>query len=222
MHIKMSSAKCWAFVQASLYQYIATKNLTLKILVILPKHTLLNLSSISSSFTNQYYFCIAQLWGIRRSPGIPLTKASGVELWCFLWSAPEPTFEQTIKAPVIWDAIALIMIVMIEMPMYSFQRVNFHIQLGISAALLPMLLPNFRVIGKVLTQILRLRDFTRSCGTTSVRLQNLSWYKTSFVSRQLLHLLSKLQNWIVPKRVKTCIVSNTEIEAAPKPALHWP
>ena len=40
---------------------------------------------------------------------IPLTKASDAELWCFLWPAPEQMFEQTIKAPVIWDAIALIM-----------------------------------------------------------------------------------------------------------------
>ena len=40
---------------------------------------------------------------------IPLTKASDVELWCFLWSAPEQTVEQTIPMPVIWDAIALIM-----------------------------------------------------------------------------------------------------------------
>ena len=59
---------------------------------------------------------------------------------------------------------------------------------------------------------------------TSVRLQNLPWYKTGFVSRQVLHLLSKLQNWICPKtgQYKTCIVSNTKIEASiratkPKP-----
>ena len=39
---------------------------------------------------------------------IPLTKASDMELWCFLWSATEQTFKQTIKTPVIWDAIALI------------------------------------------------------------------------------------------------------------------
>ena len=40
---------------------------------------------------------------------IPLTKASDVEPWCFLWSAPEQTVEQNIGTPVIWDAIALIM-----------------------------------------------------------------------------------------------------------------
>ena len=39
---------------------------------------------------------------------IPLTKASDAELRCFLWSAPEQTFVQTIETPVIWDAIALI------------------------------------------------------------------------------------------------------------------
>ena len=40
---------------------------------------------------------------------IRLTKATDAELWCFLWSAPEQTVEQTIETPVIWDAIALIM-----------------------------------------------------------------------------------------------------------------
>ena len=34
---------------------------------------------------------------------------SDAELLCFLWSAPEPTIEQTIETLVIWDAIALIM-----------------------------------------------------------------------------------------------------------------
>ena len=46
------------------------------------------------------------LWG--ESTGdrwIPLTKASDAELWCFLWSAPEQTVDQTIETPVIWDAI---------------------------------------------------------------------------------------------------------------------
>ena len=43
---------------------------------------------------------------------------------------------------------------------------------GISAALLPMCLSNFRAIRKVLTRISRLRDFTRFCGKTSVRLVN--------------------------------------------------
>ena len=37
------------------------------------------------------------------------TKASDAELWCFLWSASEPTVEKTIMRLVIWDAIVLIM-----------------------------------------------------------------------------------------------------------------
>ena len=58
----------------------------------------------------------------------------------------------------------------------------------------------------------------------SVRLQSLPWYKTGLVSRQVLHLLSKLQNWICPKtgQYETCLVSNTKIEAsiwATKPKL---
>ena len=40
---------------------------------------------------------------------IPLTKTSDAELWCFPSSAPEESVEQTMEAPVIWDAIALIM-----------------------------------------------------------------------------------------------------------------
>ena len=59
---------------------------------------------------------------------------------------------------------------------------------------------------------------------TGVRLQNLPWYKTGLVSRQVLHLLSKLQNWIWSKtgRYKTGLVSNAKIEASirttkPKP-----
>ena len=50
---------------------------------------------------------LALLWG--ESTGhrwIPLTKASDAEVWCFLWSAPEQKFVQTIKTLVIWDAIA--------------------------------------------------------------------------------------------------------------------
>ena len=38
---------------------------------------------------------------------------SDVELWRFLWSAPDETAEQTIGTPVILDAIALIMTVMV-------------------------------------------------------------------------------------------------------------
>ena len=40
---------------------------------------------------------------------IPLAKASGAELWRFLWSAPEQTVDQTAETPVIRDAITLIM-----------------------------------------------------------------------------------------------------------------
>ena len=38
-----------------------------------------------------------------------LTKASDAKLWCFLWSAPEQSVEQTREAPVIWVAIVPIM-----------------------------------------------------------------------------------------------------------------
>ena len=37
---------------------------------------------------------------------ISLTKGSGAELWCFLWSVPEYTVVHTIVRLLIWDAIA--------------------------------------------------------------------------------------------------------------------
>ena len=37
------------------------------------------------------------------------TKASDPELWCFLWSTPEKSVEQTIETVVIWDTFALSM-----------------------------------------------------------------------------------------------------------------
>ena len=51
-------------------------------------------------------------WPFVRGPTghwwIPLTGASDVQLWRFLWSAPRETVKQTMEAPVIWDAIAQI------------------------------------------------------------------------------------------------------------------
>ena len=41
--------------------------------------------------------------------GIPLTKVSNAELWCFIWSASELTAQLTIETLVIWDAISLTM-----------------------------------------------------------------------------------------------------------------
>ena len=54
------------------------------------------------------------LWG--KSTGhrwIPLTKASDAKVGCFLWPAPEQTAKQTIETPVIWDAIAPIIYVIV-------------------------------------------------------------------------------------------------------------
>ena len=58
----------------------------------------------------KYFRVTGPLWG--ESTGhwwIPLTKASDVELWYFLWYVQEQSIEQTIETPVILDAIALIM-----------------------------------------------------------------------------------------------------------------
>ena len=53
-----------------------------------------------------FYALVALLWG---DWWIPLPKASEVDLWRFLWSAPEQTIEKTTQTLVIWDAIAFIM-----------------------------------------------------------------------------------------------------------------
>ena len=59
----------------------------------------------------EYIFSVTDhLW--RESTGrlwIPLTKASGAELWCFLWSAPKQMVHQMLEMLVIWNTIVLIM-----------------------------------------------------------------------------------------------------------------
>ena len=59
--------------------------------------------------SNEIIFRVTDpLWG--ESIGhrcIPLTKASGAELWCFLWCASEQTVKWTIEMAVLWDAMVL-------------------------------------------------------------------------------------------------------------------
>ena len=61
--------------------------------------------------SNRNIFCVTGLLcgEFTGNQWIPRTKASDAEVWCFLWSAPEPTVEQIRETPAIWDAIALIM-----------------------------------------------------------------------------------------------------------------
>ena len=40
---------------------------------------------------------------------IPITKTTDAEFWSFLWCAPRQTVEQTVKMPMIWDVIVVIM-----------------------------------------------------------------------------------------------------------------
>ena len=61
-------------------------------------HVLLSRNMMTSSNGNTFHIT-GPLW--RESTGdrwIPLTEASGVELWCFLW-LPEQTVEQTVGTP---------------------------------------------------------------------------------------------------------------------------
>ena len=65
---------------------------------------------IMTSSNDKIFRVTGPLWG--ESTGdrwITLTKASDAEPWCFLWSAPQQTVEQTIEQLVIWDTITPIM-----------------------------------------------------------------------------------------------------------------
>ena len=66
--------------------------------------------SMMTSSNGNIFRVTGPLWGeFTGHRWIPLIKANDAELWCFLWSVPEPTVEQTMKILVIWDAITLIM-----------------------------------------------------------------------------------------------------------------
>ena len=65
---------------------------------------------VTMSWNGNIFRVTGPLWGQSTDHRwIPLTKARYAVLWCFLWSAPEQTAEQTIDTLVIWDAITLIM-----------------------------------------------------------------------------------------------------------------
>ena len=61
-----------------------------------------------TSLNENMFRVTGPLWGESTDHRwIPLTKASDTGFGVFL-AAPEQTVEQTIEAPVIWDAVALI------------------------------------------------------------------------------------------------------------------
>ena len=63
-----------------------------------------------TSSNGNIFHVTGPLWGeFTGHRWIPLTKASDAELWCFPWSAPEQTVQQTIEMPVNWDTTTLIM-----------------------------------------------------------------------------------------------------------------
>ena len=74
-------------------------------------HLILKHGGVIMTSSNGKIFCVTgPLWGeVTVHRWIPFTKASDAELWCFLWSAPGQTFEQTIETPLIWGVIVPIM-----------------------------------------------------------------------------------------------------------------
>ena len=74
------------------------------------KHPVTYVSNYDDVIKWIYFLCQCSfVSGIQRSPVDSLTKVSDAQRRCFLWSAPEQTVEQTIKTPVVWDAMVLIM-----------------------------------------------------------------------------------------------------------------
>ena len=62
--------------------------------------------AMMTSSSGNIFRVTGPLWG--NSAGhrwIPLTKASGAKLWCFLGCAPEQAVEKTVETLVIWGAI---------------------------------------------------------------------------------------------------------------------
>ena len=58
---------------------------------------------MTSSNGNIFHVTGPLWWEFTGDRWIPLTKASDMELWCFLSFAPEQTVGQTIRMQVIWD-----------------------------------------------------------------------------------------------------------------------
>ena len=72
--------------------------------IIIKLNTLLvHLYMMASSNGNNFRVAVLVCREFNGHRWIPHTKASDAELWCFLWSVSEPTVEQTIQTPVIWD-----------------------------------------------------------------------------------------------------------------------
>ena len=77
---------------------------------------------------------------------------------------------------------------------------------GISAALLPTCLYNFRAINKVYTWFTRFRDFKRSCGKTSYRLVKRGPYMWSELWKDVPTYIV-ISSWYVGKHFILCIVA---------------
>ena len=68
------------------------------------------LTTMMTSSNGNIFSVTGPLWGEPPvTGGFPSHRPATLELWCFLWSAPEQTVEPTMDTLVICDAIALIM-----------------------------------------------------------------------------------------------------------------
>ena len=67
-------------------------------------------SVMMTSSNGNIFRVTGPLWGeFTGQRWVPLTKANGAELWCFIWSAPKRMVEQTIETLVSLDTTMLIM-----------------------------------------------------------------------------------------------------------------
>ena len=69
-------------------------------------------------------------------------------VWCFLWSAPEQTAEQTIKTPVMWDAIPLMMKSLWWLYTQTYVTCRYCFQRGLYMCILPVRISVSLIVNK--------------------------------------------------------------------------
>ena len=91
------------------YCNLLSSNVALKCRSYIP-HAPCTLYTVLCFGYGQFHSCKRhQMETVSASPVTDGFLSQRAELWCFLWSAPKQTVEQTIETLLIWDAIALFM-----------------------------------------------------------------------------------------------------------------
>ena len=105
LNTEINTCDCMCDVSAKLYNKYKGRRI-----LEVTHHWRATMHSMMTSSNGNIFLVTGPLWWESTDDRwIPITKASDAELWCFVWSAPEQTVEQTLEMQVIWYAIAFIM-----------------------------------------------------------------------------------------------------------------